>query len=229
MLQNVLSRAQIIIEEADQKLPVEATDDIKQVYREIEKLNNYLKNEIESAEKDTELDEKAKRNARRELLEKTGRKLEVLKARRNYLDLDKKLEAKLLDESENDNDSIIKFLREREIRDRLFGMTETQILSHFGKSLFEGRSLLLIDAILNAPFGFEMVQEGTLEKLRLVRAKKKNPEIAAELETVRELNQRIEEIFCLTKKELDYLRKKELPLSILQGLEKEPQNNLRAT
>jgi hypothetical protein len=225
MLQNVLLGAQKILKEAHQKLPVEATDDIKQVYSEITKLNTYLNKEVDTAEKNTELDEKAKRDARRKILEKTGRKLEVLKARRNYSDLGRELETKLLDASEKDEDSIVKFLREREIRDRLLGMTEAQILSHFGKSLFEGSNLLLLDAILNAPFGFEMVQESTLEKLRLVRAKKKSPEIAVELETVRELNSMIEEMFSLAKKELDCLRKKELPLSILHGCEKDIQNN----
>ena len=39
-------------------------------------------------------------------------------------------------------------MREREIRDRLFIMTEAQILSHFGDSLFDGRNHLLMDAIL---------------------------------------------------------------------------------
>ena len=217
MLQNVLLRAQMILKEAHQKLPVEATDDIKQVYNEINQLNTYLNKEVDLTEKNTELDETAKRDARRKILEKTGRKLEVLKAKRNYSDLGRELETKLLDESQEDDDSIVKFLKEREVRDRLIGMTEAQILSHFGKSLFEGSNLLLLDAILNAPFGFEIVQESTLEKLRLVRAKKKNPEIAAELETVRELNSMVEEVFYLAKTELDYLRKKELPLSILQG------------
>ena len=47
MLQNVLSRAQIILKEAGQKLPVEAIDDIKQVYREITKLNTYLNKEVD--------------------------------------------------------------------------------------------------------------------------------------------------------------------------------------
>ena len=54
---------------------------------------------------------------------------------------------------------------------------------------------------------------------------KKSPEIAVELETVRELNSMIEEMFSLAKKELDCLRKKELPLSILHGCEKDIQNN----
>jgi hypothetical protein len=63
--------------------------------------------------------------------------------------------------------------------------------------------------------GFEILQKDTLKKLRLVRAKMMNPEITAELETVRALNSIIEKMFTLVKKELDDLRRKELPPSIL--------------
>ena len=95
-------------------------------------------------------------------------------------------------------------------------MTEAQILSHFGKSLFEGGNLPLLDAILNAPLGFEILQKNTLKELRLVRAKKINPEITSELETVRKLNSIIEKMFSLVKQELDDLRRKELPPSLLR-------------
>jgi hypothetical protein len=215
MLDNVISKTRILLKEAQKKLPVEAADDVKQVYDEIYSLNIFLNKEIESTVKDEKLDGSAKRNAKRNIFEKTGRKLEVLKAKRDYSALGQKLEAKLIEVSEKDDDSIFKFLREREIRDRLACMTEAQILSHFGKSLFEGSNLLLIDAILNAPLGFEILQKDTLKKLRLVRAKMMNPEITAELETVRALNSIIEKMFTLVKKELDDLRRKELPPSIL--------------
>jgi hypothetical protein len=216
MLDNVISRARIILKEAQQKLPAEAADDVKQVYSEIYNLKASLNKEVESTVNDEKLDGSAKRDAKRNIFEKTGRKLEVLKAKRDYSALGRKLEAKLIEASEKEDDSIFKFLREREIRDRLACMTEPQILSHFGESLFRGSNPPLLDAILNAPLGFEILQNDTLKKLRLVRAKMMNPEIAVELDTVRKLNSIIEKIFTLAKKELDDLRKKELPPSILR-------------
>ena len=126
------------------------------------------------------------------------------------------MEAKLIEATEKEEESIFKYLHEREIRDRLACMTEAQILSHFGKSLFEGSNLPLLDAILNAPLGFEILQKDALKKLRLVKAKIMNPEITGELQTVRKLNSIIEKMFSLVKKELDDLRRKELPPSLLR-------------
>ena len=124
------------------------------------------------------------------------------------------METKLADESGAEDESALKFLREREVRDRLYGMPTAQILSHFGKSLFDGSNRLLLDAILNAPAGFEMLPEETLLRLREVRTQIMKPEIAAELQTTRRLNTAIEQIFWLVKKELDIKRRQELPPSL---------------
>jgi hypothetical protein len=161
------------------------------------------------------LDESAKRAVRREVLENAGRQFEVIKTKRTYATLDEKLEAKLLNSSVpgKDENSLLKFFREREIRDRLFGMTEAQIKSHFGDSLFDGSNLLLLDAILNAPPGFELFPESTLKKLRWIRAIKLNPEVASELEMAREMNSVCKKMLTLVKKELDSSRIKELPVS----------------
>ena len=129
------------------------------------------------------------------------------------------MEAKLTAALSKDDDNILKYLREREIRDRLVGMTSAQILSHFGKSLFDGSNLLLLDAILNAPLGFELLPQDTLNKLRLVRIKTMSPEIASDLETVSELDSIVGKMFTLVKKELDKLRIRELPLSVVQNTE----------
>jgi hypothetical protein len=94
-------------------------------------------------------------------------------------------------------------------------MPAAQILSHFGKSLFDGSNRLVLDAILNAPAGFEMLPEDTLQKLREVRTQILKPEIAAELDTTRKLNTLMEQIFWLVKKEIDGMRRKELPTSLI--------------
>lgn len=52
------------------------------------------------------------------------------------------------------------------------------------------------------------------KKLRALRVKKINPEIAAEIETLRNLEDVILQMFNLVQDEMDKLRKKEHPLSI---------------
>jgi hypothetical protein len=215
MLEHVLSKARQILEEAQRNLSVDMAASISQLYSEIDTLINFINREIDTIENNLDLDESARRTARREVLEKAGRKFEVIKTKRTFATLAEELEAKLLNASVpgNDENSLLKFLREREIRDRLFGMTETQIKSHFGDSLFDGSNLLLLDAILNAPPGFEFFPESTLRKLRWIRAIKRNPEVAAELEMAREMNSVSKKMLTLVNKELDSSRIKELPIS----------------
>ena len=215
MLENVLSKARQILEEAQQNLSVDMAASIEQVYSDIETLINIINREIDIVENILDLDDSAKRTARREVLENAGRKFEIINTKRTYATLDEELETKLLNASVpgKDENSLLKFLREREIRDRIFGMTEAQIKSQFGDSLFDGSNLLLLDAILNAPPGFEPFPESTLKKLRWIRAIKLNPEVASELEMAREMNSMSKKMLALVKKELDSSRKKELPVS----------------
>jgi len=213
-----LSKARQILEETRQNLSVDMAASIEQVYGDIETLINFINREIDIIENNMNLDESAKRTVRREVLEKAGRQFEVIKTKRTYATLDEELEAKLLNASVpgKDENSLLKFLREREIRDRLFGMTEAQIKSHFGDSLFDGSNPLLLDAILNAPPGFELFPESTLRKLRWIRAIKLNPEVASELEMAREMNSVCKKMLTFVKKELDSSRIKELPVSFTQ-------------
>lgn len=222
MLKNVIALTGKLLKKAQQTLPDEAADAVQRLYTQITMLNNYINEEIENIEINSDLTDSAKKVARRKVLEKAGRKLEVLKAKKNYAALKRDLQAKLAAELSKDDDNIVKYLREREIRDRLAGLTPAQILSHFGEMLFDGSNLLLLDAILNAPLGFELLNEDTLNKLRLVRVKKISPEIASDLETVSELESIVGKMFVLVKKELDKLRMQELPLSVVQGTEDAP-------
>lgn len=214
MLKDAISRARKALQEAQQKFPADSVAAIEQVVTDIKTLNTFINREFDIIESDKNLDGKAKRDERRKILEQSGRKLELLKEKRTKSALIEELETKLADESGTENASVLKFLREREVRDRLYGMTTAQILSHFGKALFDGSNRLLLDAILNAPPGFEMLPEDTLQKLREVRTQILKPEIAAELESVRKLNTLIEQIFWIVKKELDSKRRKELPESL---------------
>lgn len=210
MLKAVISRANKLLRDARQRLPLESADAIEKVCFSIEKLNDFINQEIDLIERDAKLDDPARITARREVLEKAGRKLEVLKDKCNYSALSEVTDVSVTDFYERDEDSILQFLREREIRDRLFGMTEAQILSHFGASLFEGDNQLLLNAILNAPPGFEMLSEHNLRKLRRIRTQKlpSRPVVRPEAERLADVS--IIEIFKLTKSELDRLRKKEL-------------------
>jgi len=213
MLKDAISKTRRALSEAQQKYSAESAAAVEQVYADIKDLNTYITKEIDIIDSDGNLNDRAKSNERRKVFEQCARKLELLKEKRTKSALIEELEAKLADESGPEDDSVLQFLREREIRDRLFGMTAAQILSHFGKSLFDGSNRLLLDAILKAPAGFEMLPEDTIQKLREIRTQILEPEIATELDMARKLNYSIEQIFWLVKKELDSMRRKELPSS----------------
>jgi len=216
MLEHIISKARQMVKDAQNTLPVESAAAIESVYGDIVNLNNLISKKLIAIDNDITLSELAKRTARREIIETAGRKLEVLKSKRNYSSMIKALETKITEVPEKKEESVLRFLREKEIRDRLVGMTERQIISHFGDSLFDGSNPLLTDAILNAPAGFEILPEEDLQKLREIKVKKMDPQVAAEIETVRSLDYVIMQMFNLVKDELDKLRKKELPVSIVE-------------
>jgi hypothetical protein len=209
MLKNVISKIGPILKDVQQSLPVDLAAFAEKAHGDIKNLNNIINKEVDEIKNKQGLNDDAKSNARRIVFEKAGRKLEVLKEKRSYSSKLEELEAKLPDVT-LEADPVLKFLREKEIRDRLVGMTERQILSHFGDSLFDGSNPLLVDAILNAPSGFELLSEKDLEKLRAVRTKTISPKNSTELEHSRKLNTSIMQMFSLVKKEMDTLRKKEL-------------------
>ncbi|MGB5745875.1 MAG: hypothetical protein WBM69_02760 [Desulfobacterales bacterium] len=213
MLKDAISKARKTLKEAQQKHSIESAAAVEQVYADIKNLNTFINNEVDQIQSDRNLNDRDRSNERRKIFEQAARKLELLKEKRTKSALIEQLETKLADESGTEDESVLKFLREREVRDRLYGMPTDQILSHFGKSLFDGSNRLLLDAILNAPSGFEMLPEDTIQKLKEIRTQILKPEIAAELDTTRRLNHSIEQIFWLVKKELDSMRRKELPTS----------------
>jgi hypothetical protein len=203
-----------MVKDAQQSLPVESAAAIESVYGDLVNLNNLMIKKLNSIENNTDLNAAAQKTAKRKVLERAARKLEILKSKRNYSSMIAQLETKLPVESGRKEESILKFMREKEIRDRLVGMTDRQILSHFGDSLFDGSNPLLIDAILNAPPGFEILPEEDLTRLREIRMEKMDPKVAAEIQTVRNLENMIIKMFNLVKDELDKLRKNQLPSSI---------------
>lgn len=210
MLKGVISKANLIFNDAQQHLTIQAADAVERVYISIENMNNFINKEMDRIEKDPKLGYRERSTARIGVIEQAGRKLEVLKDRNNYSDLIQESENEIPDADEKDADVLLKFMREREIRDRLFSMTETQILSHFGESLFNGRNQLLLNAIINAPPGLEMLSEQNLRKLRRIKAITLTKKTGAKPEFDRTANASIMKIFSLAKKELDRLRKKEL-------------------
>jgi len=214
MLAQTLAKVQLLLEEAQQKLSKESVAVIERVYNDVVGLNTFIKKKVIEAEKDKRLDSIQKRSAKREAFERAERKLEALKDKRNYSAMIEQIEIKLEDGAEAEEFSILKFLQHREIRDRLVTMTEAQILSHFGDSLFDGTNELLLDAILNTPPGFEILSEDILSNLRIIKAKKIHPDITDKIDAVQELKSKTMEIFTLIKVELDDLRIKELPKSI---------------
>ncbi len=214
MIAQAIAKIELLLEEAQQKLSKESVAVIERIYHDVVNINNFIKKKVTDAEKDKSLDSIQKKDAKREAFERAERKLEVLKVKRNYSAMIEKIEIKLEDGAEDEEASILKFLQHREIRDRLANMTEAQILSHFGDSLFDGSNELLLDAILSAPSGFEILSEDVLSNLRIIKAKKIHPDITDKIDTVQELKSKTMQIFTLIKVELDNLRRKELPESI---------------
>ena len=217
MLEQALSKIDLILNDARKRLAPNKVAAIEQVYKDIENLNDFINTRLNEIEAERNLDHKFKKPERRKVFEQAGRKLETIKEKRDYSALIEELESKLKSEPVENKSSIFKFLREREIRDRLVGMTTSQIMSHFGVSLFDGSRPLLLDAILNAPPGLEMLPENTLKRLLIVRGKKSNPKVAAELMDVRKLNFVVVQMLNIALKELDNLRRKELPKYLVES------------
>jgi hypothetical protein len=213
MLKGVISKANQILNDAQQNLTSQAADALGRVYISIENLNKFINKEINRIERDPKLSFRERSILRRGVLEQAGRKLEVLKDRNYYSDPTQESDIQTPDTHEKDDRVLLKFMREREIRDRLFGMTEAQILSHFGEALFDGRNQLLLNAILNAPPGFEMLSDQNIRKLRMIRAENLTKNIEAKPKADRTVKASIIEIFSLVKKELDRLRKDEIAVS----------------
>ena len=217
MLEQIISRVRRMAKDVRQMVSVESAEAIEKLGRDIVILNNFIVKELENVEVNSNFDEKSKKAARRGVFEQAARKLEAIKARSNYSFTDELLEMKLKNKPMEEETTLLQFFREKEVRDRLFGMSETQILSLFGESLFDGSNALLLSAIRNAPAGFEPISKKTLKKIQQAGAEKIDTGSDQNVESVRYLNSMVGEIFNLLKKELDNLRRKELPNMIAKS------------
>jgi hypothetical protein len=219
MLEKIILKAGRMLIDAQQKLSAEPVAAVEQMYNDIVALNDFINKKLSAVESNSSLDAISKKAARRGIFEQAGRKLEVIKSQKNYSALSDTLEGKLSGKpvEEESEGLLLQFLREKEVRDRLFTMTETQILSVFGESLFDGTNPLLLKAILNSPDGFEPLSKETLKKMKSAGAGKISPVFADQQGTERNVNFMVEKMFNLVKKELDRLRQKELPSPLSQS------------
>ena len=218
MLEKIISKAYRILTDARQQLSADSAAAMEQVYNDIIALKDFIDNELYALESDSSLDKNIKKSARRVVFEQAGRKLEEIKASRKFSELVVTQPARPTDKpaEEEYEDSLLQFLREKEVRDRLIGMTETQILSLFGDSLFDGSNPLLLRAILNSPAGFEPVSRETIKKIQQTSSGELSLAVADDSETRPNLKLMVEELFSLLKKELDTLRRIELPAQLSQ-------------
>jgi hypothetical protein len=216
MLDNVIPQLRLQVAKAHKILPEDIAASVEKVYNDILLMRDFTLNEFERIQAEKNLNENDRNIARRQVLEKAITKLEMLKSRRSAADLIERLEAKLSEDPQANGDRLLRFLKEREVRDRLAGMTESQILSHFEKSLMEGSNQLLLDAILNAPPGFGMLSPKLLQKLKRVRGKHYYPEVVAQLESMQNMSALIDKMFTIVRAELDRIRKKYLPIYIVE-------------
>ena len=216
MLDKLIPQLRLQVAKAHKILPEDVAASVEKVYNDILLMRDFTMNEFQRIEDDTNINENDRNIARRQVLEKAITKLEMLKSARSAVDLIERLEDKLAQDPEAGGDRLLKFLKEREIRDRLANMTESQILSHFEKTLLDGSNQALLDAILNAPPGFEILSPKILKKLKRVRGKHYYPEIVTQLESMQEMNAIIVKMFTIVRAELDKLRKKYLPIYIVE-------------
>lgn len=216
MLDHLIPKLRFQLANAEKMLPEDGVAVVEKVYNDILLMRNFVVNEFQAIREDKDLSERDKDSSRRQVLEKAITKLEILKSKRSASDLINELEAKLSAAPPESEDRLLKFLREKEVRDRLAKMSASQILSHFENSLLDGSNPLLLDAILNTPPGFEMLPEKTLKKLRRVRGKKYYPEIVAQLEALQDLDAILVRMFTLVRAELDALRRKYLPIYVVK-------------
>jgi hypothetical protein len=220
MLEEVISKARRMAKDAQQRLSVESASVAEQVFTDIVALNNFINKELSAVESNSSLDESSKKAARRGVFEQAGRKLEIIKAKKKYPVAEDYAEVEPADRPPEEDTSLLRFFQEKEVRDRLYLMTETQILSLFGESLFDGSNPLLTRAILNAPPGFEPVSKKIVEKMASVSLPgpgKVRPQSLDSLGMAGSLNMMVGDMFSLVKKELDNLRRKELPTALAQS------------
>lgn len=216
MLDHLIPKLRFQLANAEKILPEDGVAVVEKVYNDILLMRNFVVNEFQAIREDKNLSERDKDNSRRQVLEKAITKLEILKSKRSASDLINEFEAKLSATPPEGEDRLLRFLREKEVRERLATMSASQILSHFENSLLDGSNPLLLDAILNTPPGFEMLPEKIIKKLRRVRGKKYYPEIVAQLEALQNLDSILVKMFTLVRAELDALRRKYLPIYVVK-------------
>jgi hypothetical protein len=213
MLEKIISTARRILIDAQQSLSAESAAAIERVYDDIVALKELIAKGLYAVEGDSSLDAVSKKAARRGVFEQAGRKLEAIKANWRSAGPGETLNVKLsgTPAPTTAEDDLLQFLREKEVRDRLSGMTEAQILYIVEQSLHDATDPLLLKAILNSPAGFEPVSKETVKKIQQNLTGKTSPPVAGKPQTPPESASRVEELFSLFKTELDRLRRNELP------------------
>lgn len=212
-----MRRLVILLKDMQLSGSVESVAVVEQMYNDIVALNEFICKGLSAVESNSSFDAMSQKAAKRSFFEEAGRKLENIKSQKRYAELGDSKQARASDErvaAENIN-AVLQFLREKEVRDRLCGMTETQIQSLFGESLFDGSNPLLLNAVLNSPTGFEPVSREILKKMQRARAQKGRPAAAEEGPQASNLSAIVEEMFSLVKKKLDDLRRNELPSQLV--------------
>ncbi len=217
MLEKIIAKARHLLKDVQLSGSVESVAVVEQMYNDIVALNEFICKELSAVESNSSFDAMSKKAAKRSVFEKAGRKLESIKSQKRYAERGDSKQAKASNErvaAENIS-AVLQFLREKEVRDRLCGMTEKQIQALFGESLFDGSNPLLLNAILNSPTGFEPVSREILKKMHRAKARKGRPAVAEVGPQASNLSAVVEEMFSLVKKKLDDLRRNELPSQLV--------------
>jgi|GEM_PF-4068680 len=112
----------------------------------------------------------------------------------NYDKMIQQLREKLSYRPADTTDTVVRHLRQREIRDRLYGHDGISIEAQYGEGLRSGRLDDVLDAIEHAPSAFPLLPPDKLEELVSLRQKRLYPELYTELQKLEMVNRAIKSL-----------------------------------
>jgi hypothetical protein len=105
-------------------------------------------------------------------------------------------------------DQTLRYLMEREIRDRLQSLTAPEI-----QAKYESNDPLIQSAIENAPSGFNLLPKAIIEEARVTNARRRNPELARKLDQMEVLKTAYAYVVASARRELRLPQGEDQPIT----------------
>jgi hypothetical protein len=186
-------------------------------------------NETQGIKQDGMLTDEGQKHKIKELAKKTLE--EVDKAKHTFLDPVKKklgeLEAQITPAATTEEQDVKDLLREIEVRRMLMELQPEQRTSIFLDAINQGDSVVY-NAVMRAPAFAKIViaDDDTLNKMKEAWAIKQNPQIAGELEKVRDVYSTLSHNFKETTGGIESLGQLPKPATVFYGPDDKPENVL---